>query len=244
MEFTVIGCWGAYPAKNEATSGYLLRHAGSAILLDCGSGVLSRLQNEIALEQLDAVFITHTHADHFADAYALEFATLILTQIGKRTRPLDMYIFCDNLDGLAFAYLDYVRVHPIEPGRTVSLGELRLSFSVNVHDVPCCAVKVTTADDRSLVYSGDTGYCQSIVDFAANADLLVLESSFYDFQKGVMRGHLTAGEAGEIASLAKAGQLILTHFPHYGDRRQLAVEAARTYDGPVKLAYCGMKMSI
>ncbi|MGY5343763.1 MBL fold metallo-hydrolase [Paenibacillus glucanolyticus] len=243
MELTVIGYWGAYPAKNEATSGYLLRHADSAVLLDCGSGVLSRLQNEINLEQLDAVFITHTHADHFADVYALEFSALVLTQLGKRTRPLDVYIYGENLASLNFAYPDYAHVHPIEPARTVNVGELMFSFSETVHEVPCCAIKATTREGANLIYSGDTGYCSSFIEFAENADLLVLECSLYDVQKGVLDGHLTAGEAGEIARLANAGYLILTHFPHYGDQRQLAMEAARNYSGPIELAYSGLKWS-
>lgn len=244
MDFTVIGCWGAYPEKNEATSGYLVQDQGNSVLLDCGSGVLSRLQNHILLEQLDAVVITHTHADHIADVYCLEFATLILMQLGKRTKPLDVYVYCESLDELHFRYPDYVRVHQIRLSQTVSVGALRLAFSGTVHEVPNCAVKVTAEDGRSLVYSGDTGYCREMIDFARGADLLVLESSFYDRQKGFMKGHLTAGEAGEIAAAADAGSLLLTHFPHYGDHDQLLAEASGHYHKPLRLAYCGMNVKI
>lgn len=244
MELTVIGYWGAFPARNEATSGYLLRHKGSAVLLDCGSGVLSQLQNEIELEQLDAVFITHTHADHFADAYALEFATLVLTQIGKRTRPLDMYVYGEELEKLQFAYPEHVRVHSINPGQEVKVGEVMFAFQETIHEVPCCAIKATSPEGTSLVYSGDTGFFQSFIEFAANADLLILESSFYEVQKGMMSGHLTAGEAGEVAHLAGARHLILTHLPHYGEHQQLKLEAGGRYKGPIQLAHSGLKWSL
>ncbi|RUT44601.1 MBL fold metallo-hydrolase [Paenibacillus anaericanus] len=244
MELTVIGHWGAYPEKNEATSGYLIEHQGRKILLDCGSGVLSGLQNYVMLEDLDAVFITHLHADHIADMYSLEFATLILMQIGKRALPLDIYVYCQDLTKLDFCYPEYVNVHPIDLQRTVAIGELTITFAENVHDVPSCAVKVNSEDGKCLVYSGDTGYCQSIVEFSRGSDVLVLESSFYNIQKGLNNGHLTAGEAGEIAAIAQTGQLILTHLPHYGDHNQLVVEASSHYDRQIQLAYCGMKLTI
>lgn len=244
MDITVIGCWGAYPEKNEATSGYLVECKGSKILLDCGSGVLSQLQNHCALEELDAVILSHTHADHIADVYSLEFAILILMQIGRRSRPLDVYVNEAELGGLAFEYPDYVRVHPIRVGEELRIGHVRLQFSENVHEIPCLAVKLTSHDGKTLVYSGDTGYCQAIIELSRSADLLIIESSFYDSQAGRMNGHLTAGEAGKIAALAGVGQTILTHFPHYGDLNQLVTEASRHYTGQIRRAYCGMKINI
>lgn len=244
MNITVIGCWGAYPEKNEATSGYLVECEGSKILLDCGSGVLSRLQNHCSIEELDAVVLTHTHADHIADVYSLEFAILILMQIGKRSRPLDVYVNEAELGSLAFEYPNYVHVHPVRAGEELKIGHVRLQFSENVHDVPCLAVKLTSQDGKTLVYSGDTGYCQSLIDLSRSADVLIIESSFYDAQAGRMNGHLTAGEAGRIAALAGVGQTILTHFPHYGDLNQLVMEASMHYKGRIRLAYCDMNINI
>jgi len=244
MNITVIGCWGAYPEKNEATSGYLVECEGTKILLDCGSGVLSRLQNHCLLEELDAVVLTHTHADHIADIYSLEFAILILMQIGKRSKPLDVYVNEEELGSLAFEYPNYVQVHPIRAGEELKIGHVRLQFSENVHDVPCLAVKLTSQDGKTLVYSGDTGYCQALIDLSRSADVLIIESSFYDAQAGKMDGHLTAGEAGRIAALAGVGQTVLTHFPHYGDLNQLVMEASMHYKGQIRLAYCDMNINI
>lgn len=244
MNITVIGCWGAYPEKNEATSGYLVESEGGKILLDCGSGVLSRLQNHCPLEELDAVVLTHTHADHIADVFSLEFAILILMQIGRRTKPLDIYVNGKERDSLAFEYPENVRVHSIGVDTVLTIGTVKLEFSENAHDIPCFAVKLMSRDGKTFVYSGDTGYCQALIDFSRSADVLLIESSFYDWQAGKMEWHLTAGEAGRIAALAGVGRTILTHFPHYGELNQLVMEASRHYSGQVRLAYCGMQINI
>ena len=77
MKITVIGFWGGYPAKNEASSGYLLEYGDYRILLDCGSGVLSELQNHMRPEELHAVVLSHYHPDHIADVGVLQHALLI-----------------------------------------------------------------------------------------------------------------------------------------------------------------------
>ncbi|MFC4599847.1 MBL fold metallo-hydrolase [Cohnella hongkongensis] len=244
MNITVIGCWGAYPEKNEATSGYLVECGGSRILLDCGSGVLSRLQSHCPLEELDAVVLTHTHADHIADVYSLEFAILVLMQIGKRSVPLDVYVNEAEIGSLAFEYPDCIRVRPVRAGGETRIGDVSLAFSETVHEIPCLAVRLTSPDGKALVYSGDSGYCQALIELSRSADVLIIESSFYEAQAGRMKGHLTAGEAGRIAALAGAGQTVLTHLPHYGELDQLVAEASRHYKGPIRLAYCDMKINI
>src|SRR3712207_9222545 len=73
MKITVIGCWGAYPEKNEATTGYLLQTGEHNILIDCGSGILSRIQEYIPLNKIDSVILSHYHGDHVADIIPLQY---------------------------------------------------------------------------------------------------------------------------------------------------------------------------
>ena len=71
MKLTVIGCWGAYPGPGGASSGYLIENerAGSSdrFLLDCGSGVLSKLHEYTDITKLNNIVLSHYHADHIAD---------------------------------------------------------------------------------------------------------------------------------------------------------------------------------
>ena len=64
MEVTILGCSGGYPGPGQSASGYLLTINEKKVLIDCGSGVFSNLQLHVPLNGLDAILITHLHADH------------------------------------------------------------------------------------------------------------------------------------------------------------------------------------
>ena len=74
MKLTVLGKYGPYPAANGATSGYLLQSGNENVLIECGSGVLSRLQRFVALNDLSAIVLSHLHSDHMADMLILRYA--------------------------------------------------------------------------------------------------------------------------------------------------------------------------
>ncbi|MBO8163619.1 MAG: MBL fold metallo-hydrolase [Brevibacillus sp.] len=239
MQITTLGYWGAYPSANEATSGYLLQAGGHNILLDCGSGVLAQLQNHIPLERLDAVCLSHYHADHLADLFCLQYATMILMKTGKRTKPLDIYAHEEDremFDKLTFG--SYCQAHPISADSSVTIGGASFSFARTTHPVPCLAMRIEYGG-RVIGYTADTEWNEEVVQLCDQADLLLAECNLYDEQYGAVRGHLTAGEAGKLAAQTKAGKLILTHLPHYGDHQQLIRLAAASYKGPIELACTG-----
>ncbi len=237
MVITTIGWWGAYPGAGDATAGFLLESEGTSILLDCGSGVLARLQHHIDLQNLDAVILSHYHWDHVADLGCLQYATRIQMDLGRRTSALKIYgPEDDNFGNLN--YLDYTTGCSYRPRTRLRLGPLRFTFCQNIHPDPSFSMRIEKGD-RAVVYMTDTGYSEELSDFAAKADLLLCESSLYDEYQGKIPGHLTAGEAGRIASIAQARQLVLTHLPHFGDHRVLVDQARREFNGPVELAANG-----
>jgi ribonuclease BN (tRNA processing enzyme) len=238
IKVTTIGWWGAYPDANEATSGYLLQSEGLNILVDCGSGVISHLQNYIQLQHLDAVVLSHYHWDHVADIGCLQYAARILMDLGKRQKPLAIYGHAedDNLYGLN--YLQYSKGYAIDPRRPLQLEPLKFSFCRNIHPDPCFSIRIDS-DTCCLVYIADTAWTDDLVEIARGADLLVCESSLYDEYRGKIPGHLTAGEAGQIAASAGAKHLVLTHLPHFGDHTRLLKQAAVKFSGKVELAATG-----
>jgi len=236
LNVTTVGYWGAYPGLNEATSAYLVQEGAVTILLDCGSGALAKLQKYIHLEELDAVFISHTHTDHIADVYSLEYAMLIQTQLGNRSRPLKIYIYEEHLAALPFEFPDIVQVHPIHLNDEITIGSLHVSFSENVHEVPCVALKVVNSEGKTLVYSADTGMCNAIKEFAKEADVFIVECSFFEQQKGAVKGHLSTIEVAEIVNFAKPKHTVLTHFPHFGNRQHLIEEVQKYTTERISLA--------
>lgn len=244
MKITVIGCWGGYPAKNEASSGYLLEYENYRILLDCGSGVLSQLQNHMKPEELDAVVLTHYYPDHVADIGVLQHAVLIQQMLGgtKRTIP----IFGHSLDEQEFnklTYKDITKGIAYTEGQPLEIGPLTFTFLRTKHPVPCFAMRIE-ANGQAIVYTGDSAYMDELADFARDAKVLLCESNFYGDMDGSGAGHMTGREAGKLADKADVQLLLLTHLPHYGDRGQLKREAGESFKKGIAIAASSMEYQL
>lgn len=239
MKLTILGPWGAYPAADSASASYLIQTESVNVLLDCGSGALAQLQRHLPLEELDAVVLTHYHTDHIADVYCLQHAAMILMQLGRRTKPIEIYSHdADHAAFATLAYGEYMHSHVIAVGDTLALGDLTWTFGHTTHPVPCLSMHIEHRG-QTLVFTGDTAWNDDLVRIGRNADLLLCESNLYNEYFGKIGGHLTAGEAGRLASQCGAKRLVLTHLPQYGDLAQLVREAQETYQGPIDLARTG-----
>ncbi|MDP4144876.1 MAG: MBL fold metallo-hydrolase [Bacillota bacterium] len=239
MRITTIGSWGAYPEKNEATAAYLIQEDKKNILIDCGSGVVSQLQNYIKLEELDCVILTHYHADHIADIYPLQYACMILSQTGKRSKPLRIYAHSrDKKEFDSLSYGNYCEAISIDTGNDLTIGNLNFTFSENVHPAYCLSIRVQ-CQDSIFTYVSDTGWTDKLVHISKDADILICETNLYNEQFGVVVGHLTAGEVGRLALEAGVKKLILNHLPHYGDLSQLLNQAQTFFNGSVEIAKSG-----
>ena len=120
-------------------------------------------------------------------------------------------------DGLTDVF-DFV---PVGPG-SFTLGPFEVTLARTAHPVECYAIRLTV-DGRSLVYTGDTGPCERVVELARGADVLLAEAAHPpgpDLPAGL---HLTGREAGEHAAAAGVGRLLLTHVPVVGGRDRAAV---------------------
>ncbi len=235
MKLSILGYWGAYPEANGATSGYLLQEGSKKILIDCGSAVLSKLKTITNFYDIDAVFLSHYHGDHMADIHCLQYAALIESQLGKRTKNLPIYGLVDKEHFEHLNFEEYTEAIAIREHSIVTIENLQFSFIQTRHPVPCFAMRITDGK-KSITYTADTGWFDELVDFSRYSDLLLCESSLYNENKGIVEGHLTAGEAGKLASLAEVDRLILTHLPHFGNHQQLLKEARAEFKGKVDLA--------
>ncbi|WP_440896223.1 MBL fold metallo-hydrolase [Amphibacillus sp. Q70] len=243
MKVTVVGFWGAYPAKEEATSSYMFEKDGFRLLVDCGSGALAQLPKYLDPYDLDAVVLSHYHPDHMADIGVLQHQIKVQNQIRGQERVLKIY--GHHEDQAAFAKLT---AHPetegvaYQPEQQLELGPFTIGFLQTLHPVTCYAMRIT-AGETTVVYTADSSYQDLFIPFCKNADLLITDCNFYEGQDGGKAGHMNSKENGLMAEEAAVKTLLLSHQPHFGPREQLVTEAKKYFSGQVKLAHTGYQWS-
>lgn len=236
MQLSILGCYGPYPPAGGTCSGYLLQEKDCSILLDCGNGVLSRLQNYLAFWQLDAVLLSHLHADHFSDIMIMRYGLEMAYKRGLRSEPLLLYAPADPVSEFErLSYKNAYNVMSIADSEEIMIGPFRISFRAGIHAVPSLSMRIESPS-AILVYSGDTEYYRGLEDLAAGADLFLCEANYSeaDLDAG-LPNHLSAAQAAQIAATAKVKRLMLTH--HHPERNpDLSLSAAAKHYPDVELA--------
>lgn len=247
MKLTVIGCAGSFPGPDSPCSAYVVEAGGYTLLLDFGSGSLGALQRYIDPYHLDAVVLTHLHADHIMDA--CPYVVMRRYAPSSPFPPLPLYGPSGTERRLAAAYggdgenacpalSDVYSFIDLAPG-TFALGPLEITVAKVCHPVETYGVRIEHAG-RSLVYSSDTGTCESLEQLAAHADTFLCEASYLEGRANPPGVHLTGKQAGECATKAGAGRLLLTHLvQRWGSKEQTLAEARSAYAGPVEVVHSG-----
>ena len=241
MRITVLGKSPSWQDAGGACSGYLVQQGSHALLLDCGNGVFGKLRRQIDYSALDAVLISHLHADHFLDLVPFAYALGHSPRGHDLRPPLHAPRGAEDTfrrvagawggDGLiveAFALREY------DAGDTIESGPLRIRLREVSHFVPTHAVEITAEGAGRFVFSADTRPTDALVEFAAGADLLLCEATITE--PNPEAGHLSAAEAGEHARRAGAARLVLTHLTDELDELAARRAAADAFGGPVDIA--------
>ncbi len=240
FELILLGTGTCVPDVNHGAPGFIVRNDSQTVLLDGGSGTLHRMAAAgVDFRDLDAICLSHFHPDHCADLVPLLFATRytpeftrskILTIIG----PAGLRKFWDKLANL---YGDFIK-KPTFPLRLIEaesnhikLDRLTVFTAPVQHSGKTIAFRLENADGCSLTYSGDTGYCQSLIALANQTDLLLIECSFPDARR--MDIHLTPTEVGRVAATCNCQQVILIHLYPIFATEEAIEQVKRFYPGNV-----------
>lgn len=259
MRLTVLGGSAATPNGGDASSGYLVTSGGTTVLVDCGSGVVAQLRARMAPQELRAVIVSHLHSDHTLDLVALRYGLKYAPYAGER-QLIPLYLPPGGLAFLArlgevfqagnevgqdfwgdvFTLREYGS--ELERDEALVVGDLSIRFAPMPHFVPAWAMRFEDGAGRVLTYSADTGPQGPLAEFAAGSDLLLCEATLLQQAPGqnpAEYGHLTAAEAGQIATAAGVGALVLTHlWEDLGFDRYLA-DARAHFAGAVEQARAG-----
>jgi len=243
MRLTVIGCSGSFPGPDSPASCYLLEAEGFRLVMDMGNGGLGVLQRYAELFGIDAICLSHLHGDHCIDLSSYWVARQYAPS-GTQP-PIPVYGprgTAERMAGFSGEDVASIRsrfeLHDLEP-QTRQIGPFRITTERMNHPVETFGFRVEHAG-RTLAYSADTGVSDALVRLAADADLLLSEASFMDIDDNPPDLHLTARQAGEYATRAGVGQLVLTHLVPWYDRERSLAEAAESYCGPLSAATSGL----
>lgn len=231
MNLTILGCYGPYPPAGGCCSGYLLEEEGVKLLIDCGNGVLSRLQEHCPMWDLDAVLLSHLHSDHMSDLMIMRYGLEYARAGGKAGRPLPLYAPPQPAEEFKrLPYKNAYEVKHLEAGSPVQVGPFTVNFQDNVHVIPCLAMRIETGN-RVLIYSGDTEDYPELAGFARDADMFLCEANFQEADMAANPpNHLSAAQAARIAAAAGVKKLVLTHLPAEQDPLVSLNEAKEHFD--------------
>lgn len=245
MRIIVLGSGTSVPSSHRASPSFLLYAGGRPLLFDMGPGTLRQLAKiGVSHDRIEQIFISHFHPDHIADIIHFLFATRIPDILKNRrpftiTGPKGLKHLIEDLQSVFRGWLDI-------PDELMEIEELdtRVSEKRSYHTCTMIsqplrhtphslAYRIHDETGRSLVYSGDTGPCDEIVELAGDCDLLTLECSFPEGME--TEGHLTPSQAGRVATLAGARKLLLVHFYPEVLHTDIAGACRKTYGGELIL---------
>ena len=242
----VLGGCGAWPEAGRACSGFLLEHAGFRIALDLGYGTLSRLLALLGSNTaagLDAVVATHDHPDHVVDLHGLFRARLY---DGQQLPRISLYApeavleRIADLEDCARSVTEQVFAWQPLPAGESDVGPFRLQSRLLPHYVPNAGVRLSTGE-FTVAYTGDSGADPALAEIGRDADLFIVDATDRYQQAGIPPDaeppmNLTARQAGEAATAAGAGRLMLTHFWPGNDRERSRAAAAEAFSGEILIA--------
>ncbi len=255
MKLTVLGSGTSIPHPKRSSSGYWLETTGGTVLLDLSASVPLRMAQEgLNWAELDAVWISHFHLDHCAGISPFLAGTKHAGNMKDRKKPLRFF----GPTGIAKLIAEFNSVNnyrlleqpfPVEIIEVEQLEKFEILPGVEAvacktpHTDESHAIHIRDADEKTLVYSADTGFDEVIAAFANGVDLFILECTFIR-DKPILK-HLELAEAIYLIRKSKCKRAMLTHFYREWDNVDF-LEEVRKKDpaSTVVQAYDGLRFEI
>jgi ribonuclease BN (tRNA processing enzyme) len=245
VQVTIVGWSGSFPGPHSPASCYLIDTGDFRMVLDLGNGAVGSLQQYTGLADVDAICLSHLHADHCIDMLGYSVFQNYHPD-GPRPR-IPVYGPPGTQDRLARAlgaeHLGMAEAFDftsLVPG-TIEIGPLRVTTGHMNHPVETFGFRIEHAG-QVLAYSADTGPTDELVRLATGADVVLSEASFLDGHDLPGDLHLTARQAAQHAARAGAGELVLTHLVAWNDPALCLEQAAAAFTAPLRLASSGLRL--
>jgi ribonuclease BN (tRNA processing enzyme) len=239
VKLTFLGTSDAFGAGGRRQAALFVETRAGGLLLDCAPTTNTALGAlGIARDAIDAIALSHFHADHFAGVPSLVLACVWEE---RRRRPL----LVAGPPGVEQRVLDAAEAigHPLRgrplpfalhfqeigAGAASEVGPATIAPFATRHEPESCPHGMAVeADGRRLVYSGDTGWFDELPDRARGADLFVCECNFYDYE---LPTHLSYRALHDRRRAFAGGRMLLTHLGSEMTDRRGALEIETADDG-------------
>lgn len=264
LDVTVVGCSGSVPGPHSAGSCYLVQaEVGGrtwSIVLDLGNGALGSLQRYVHPMELDAVLLSHLHADHCIDLTGLYvWARYGPQPAGRSVRGrLPVYGPEGTADRLSHAYMaesaghesaepdggleEAFDFHLLVDRRPITIGPMCITPIAVRHPVPTFGFRVQIGAGPVLAYTGDTDSCPALTPLMKDAAVVLADCAYVDGRDDQQGVHLSGSRAGAAATQAGGvRELVLTHLTPWTDPEVCLQQAARTWAGPLSIARPGSR---
>ena len=222
MKLTILGSGTSVPHPQRSSSGFWLETENGSILLDCSASAVHQMARENCdWKNLDAIWISHFHLDHVGGIAPFLFGTKYAPETQKREKPLKIF-GAKGLKKLLEKFdeageydlfkqpfpLEIIEVEPLE--KFEILPNVAAVTIETPHTEESLAIHIRDENDKTIVYSADTGFTKDLGTFARNVNLLILECSF--FSDKPVETHLELAEAMYLIRYAEPKKTVLTHF--------------------------------
>jgi len=256
MRLTVLGKSPAWEDAGGACSSYLVEAGSLRLLIDCGNGAFAQLREHVDYTAIDAVLISHLHADHVLDlipyAYALTLgpAAAAGAKLPLLCPPGSVDFFRrivgawgdEDLIGAAFEIEEYA------VASSHRLGELAIDLHPVPHFTLTHAIALTAPGGDRIVYGADCRSGPELIAASRGAELLLAEATLPEPESDSVplaeRGHMSALEAGAVARAAGVGRLVLVHLSDELDQAKALADAEAEFEGPVEIACPGSSWQV
>lgn len=237
-EIVFVGTGDAFGSGGRRNSAILVREGGRSILLDCGPTTLGGLK-ELGIDPLDidAIALSHFHGDHIA---GVPFLLLDYLYQHEREKPLEILGppgVAERVAALTKAY-DYhlererryaLRFLEFAVDKPAEVAGFRVTPMPAVHQLHTCPhmIRVDT-ERRSLVFSGDTGWHDSLPTKVGDVDLFICECVFFDEDFAF---HLSHHRLDRERARFECGSVRLTHLGSQVLENETRVRFDTAHDG-------------
>lgn len=222
MKFILLGSGCSVPHSERTSSAYWIEtQQEKKILLDCSASSIFRMaQENLDWYDLDSIWISHFHLDHFGGVMPFLFGTKWAPQTQNRKKtmrifgPVGLEKRLQDFDSISNYDLfnqpfplEIVEVEPLEEFE-ISDGVVAVAYKTP-HNQESLAISLCDSSGKRIVFTSDTGFDEALGNFAYGADLFVVECSFV--QNKPVELHLELQEAMYLVRYARPKRAVLTH---------------------------------